>query len=454
MTEYEAVELAGSVADRMPTCLDEIAEFCRIESETGKAAELAAAAQWTAERLERAGCQVKTLKVDDAPDVIVGEIGSGQRTVLCVQHYDVQPADPRDSWLSPPYEPSLRDGRLYGRGVSDNKGHLLSRLHAVETLRDRCGVLPVTVRFIIEGEEESGSRHLAAALSLDPGLVNGDYAMIEAGGTDEADRPVLWCGVRGLLFVELKARTLSMPAHSGYASLLPNAAWRLVEALATLHAPEDRIAIDGFYEDVLQRTDEQRSALQSVPFDDDEFKRTFAVQRLIGGRNGAEAVEAEIFEPTCNISGIWSGYTGNQVMTIIPDVATARLDLRLVPDQDPSTVETLLRQHLADRGFGDIEVNASGWRGRPYFTPLNSSLIKLAAQVSEEVFVSQSVSLVALPGSAPMYQVCGANNIPCVGVGFSASDTNAHGPNENLRIDLLEKGTTVFAKLLQRLAES
>lgn len=438
------------IDERFDGWIEELRDYCRIPSETGHPEPLQDAAGWTADRLRAAGCRVETLELEGVPPLVVGEIGSGDQTLICVQHYDVQPAAPLESWQSPPYEPTLRDGRLYARGVSDNKGHFLSRLHAVEAVQDALGALPVRVRFLVEGEEESGSTHLADLLQARPDLLAGQAALIEGGGTDDADRPVLWCGVRGLAYVELAARTLAVDSHSAYASLLPSGAWRLVQALATLW-DGDRIAIDGFYDRVREPRPDELDALRSMPFDEAAYKRVFGVQSFTGDRTGLDAATAQIFEPSCNISGVWSGWTGAGLKTVVPAEAHARLDMRLVPDQDPHGIERLLREHLDTHGFSDIELRSTGWLIAPYFTPLTDPLIERAARASEAAYGADCVRLVALPGTAPMAQVCAAHGLPCVGIGFTTPDANIHAPNENVRLDLLAKGTKTFARLLQDL---
>jgi acetylornithine deacetylase/succinyl-diaminopimelate desuccinylase-like protein len=449
-TDGRADAVDALIDERFDGWIEELRDYCRIPSETGELEPLRDAAGWTAERLRSAGCRVETLEIEGAPPLVVGEAGSGDQTLICVQHYDVQPAAPLEDWQSPPYEPALREGRLYARGVSDNKGHFLSRVHGLEAVRETLGDLPMCVRFLVEGEEESGSAHLAEFLQARPDLMSGDAALVEGGGTDDADRPVLWCGVRGMVYVELVARTLAVDSHSAFASLLPSAAWRLVQALSTLWRG-DRIAIDGFYHHVRAPRPEEIDALRSMPFDEAAYKRVFAVRDFTGGRSGLEAARAQIFEPTCNISGVWSGWTGPGLKTVVPAEAHARLDLRLVPDQDPEEIEELLRKHLDAHGFGDVEVRSTGWRIAPYFTPLTDPLIERAARASGEVFGTDCVRLVALPGTAPMAQVCVAHKLPCVGIGFTTPDANVHAPNENIRLDLQAKGTKTFARLLQRL---
>jgi acetylornithine deacetylase/succinyl-diaminopimelate desuccinylase-like protein len=220
--------------ERFDGWVEELRDFCTIPCETDAFPELERGAQWVEERLRRAGAEVTVIREDGVPPLVIGEMGAGPRTLIAVQHYDVQPAAPLDLWDSPPYDPQVRDGRVYARGVCDDKGELLHRIQATEALRDMNGELPCRVRFIVEGEEESDSAHLAPLLSRRPEFFEGHGALIEGGGVDEKGRPLLVSGVRGMLYAELSVRTLAFDAHSGGAQLLPNAAWRLIEALDTL----------------------------------------------------------------------------------------------------------------------------------------------------------------------------------------------------------------------------
>jgi acetylornithine deacetylase/succinyl-diaminopimelate desuccinylase-like protein len=325
-----SIAFDGLVDERFDRWTDELRDFCSIPSETAHLPELERAASWVAERLDAAGAEVTVLTEEGIPPVVIGELGSGPRTLLAVQHYDVQPAAPLELWETGPFDPQVRDGRLYARGVCDDKGEFLHRVQAVEALRDASGDLPCRIRFIVEGEEESGSATLASLLAQRPELLEGNAALIEGGGVDEAGRPVLVCGVRGMLYLQLTARTIAFDGHSGMAQLLPNAAWRLVEALSTLRMPDGTITLDGFMDDVLAPTPAQLDHLRTIPFEEAEIKRIYGVTDFVGGHTGFAAQVQDTFQPTCNISGIVSGWTGPSVKTITPAEASAKLDLRLI----------------------------------------------------------------------------------------------------------------------------
>ena len=424
------------LAERQPRLIDELRELCGIPSETGQPGPLASAADWVADRLGSAGCAVSRLELADAPALVVGDIGAGSKTLLAVQHYDVQPAAPLDLWITPPFDATLREGSLFARGAVDNKGHLVTRIHVVEAYRETFGELPCRVRFLVEGEEESGSPHLAALLAQRPDLLDADGALNEGGQVDAADRPLLSCGVRGMLYVELRVRTLTQDAHSMHASLLPNAASRLAGALATLHAADGSVTLDGFLDDVRAPTPEQLSHLETVAFDESGFKALHGPRTLVAGRHGAAAKVAQIFSPTCNITGMASGWMGQGTSTIIPARAGARLDLRLVPDQDPHAIFGQLRAHLERRGFGDIELTLHSAE-RAYWTPIDDPVVRAAERATSDVYGSPGTRLISGPGTAPMHTICAPHRVPFVALGMTHGDARLHAPNEHLRVGLI-----------------
>lgn len=435
------------VDERATRWTEELIEFCRIPSETDQQAPLRLAAEWTAERLRQAGAAVRVLERPDAPPLVIGELGDGPRTLLSQDHYDVQPATPLDLWTSPPFAPEVRGGRLYARGAADDKGEFLFRLQAVEALQDALGKLPCRVRFIVEGEEESGSKHLAAYLADHPDLVEGHGALIEGGGVDEKGRPMLVCGVSGLAYVQLSVRTLAYDAHSGGARLLPNAAWRLVQALATLRGPNDTITIDGLFDHVRRPTEAQLAHLRTLPFEEEEIKRIYSCTAFVSGRTGFEAQVADTFEPTCNIAGIVSGFTGPGEKTITPCEATAKLDLRLVPDLTPELALRCLREHLDRRGFADVAI-VPGSGEEPYWTPIDDPMVDAAAAAHAGVFADEPLRFFSMAGTAPLHQLCAPHRLPITCIGGSDAEVRAHAPDESCDLALMLKGARVMGRFL------
>jgi acetylornithine deacetylase/succinyl-diaminopimelate desuccinylase-like protein len=439
------------VAERAPAWTEELRDYCRIPSETAQLADLQHGAAWTAERLRSAGCEVELIERPGVAPLVVGEMGGGERTLICVQHYDVQPAAPLELWTTPPYEPTIRDGKLYARGVSDNKGQFLIRVQAAETYREAIGELPCRVRFLVEGEEESSSRHFEQMLRERSELTVGDGALQEGGGLDAQDRPTLICGVRGILYVELAVRTLAYDAHSGGASLYENAAWRLVSALGTLRRPDGTVTIDGFSDDVRPPSEAQLAHLRTLPFEEQKLRDIYGAAAFVGGRTGVEAQIAQLFHPTCNIAGIWAGWTGDDAKTITPAEARVKIDLRLVPDQDPATIEAALRVHLDRRGFTDITIK--NWGGtHPYWAPVDDPLVDAAARASLAVYGQAPLRLFSSPGTAPMHQVCAPRRIPMVAIGYGHPDSRVHAPDENVRLDLMPKAAMVLGRFLEEFA--
>ncbi len=443
------------VTDHMAVWTQELVEFCRCRSEQGDREGLEQAATWIADRLQRLGATVTAIHLPDQPDVpplVVGEIGDGPRTLNAVQHYDVQPAVPLDLWTTPPYEPAVRDGRLYARGATDNKGELLPRIWAVEAYLATIGPLPCRVRFLVEGEEEYGSGHLDALLDRVPGIRIADGALIEGGGVDPFGRPEIVGGVRGMAVVELVCRTIAYDAHSSLATVLPSAPVRLAQAIASMYDADGFPAVDGLDAGIVSPSEAQLALVAAAPLEQvADLRREYAAERLLGGMDGVEAVHAMTFAPTLNIQGLWSGFIGPGDKTITPAEAHARLDIRIVPDQDPDRVVAAIREHLARRGFPDIEVIAEQGE-RACWTPPDDPILDAAARASEAVIGRPAVRHVSMPGTAPMWQVCGRDRVPMTSLGAGTTDCRAHAPDENVRLDYAADAARLTARFLDEFA--
>jgi acetylornithine deacetylase/succinyl-diaminopimelate desuccinylase-like protein len=440
------------VEEHMAGWTQELIEYCAIGSEAGDQGALRTAAVWTADRLARLGADVDIVELDGVPPLVLGEIGSG-RVLTAVQHYDVQPAVPLDLWTSPPYAPEIRNGRLYARGATDNKGELLARIWAAEAYLATIGPLPCRVRYLVEGEEESGSGHLAALLDERPGVLEADGALIEGGGIDLHGRPSVVGGVRGLVGMELVCRTIAYDAHSSLANLLPNAGVRLAKALATFWDDEGAPAIEGLDAGVRPPTPEQLQVLARIPDEAvDDLRGVFGCPRFIGGLQGQAATRVLTLNPTANVQGIWSGYTGAGLKTITPAEAHARLDIRLVPDQDPEVILRNVRHHLASRGFGDIEIIPFPVSYRAWWSAADDPIIAAAIRVSEAVVGAPAVQDLSLPGTAPMFVVCGAHAVPTTSLGASDDEARAHAPDESYRLDYAALAVRITGRFFDEFA--
>ncbi len=392
------------------------------------------------------------LEIDDAPPLVVGELGDGPRTLTGVQHYDVQPAAPLELWTDPPYEPVVRDGRVWARGATDNKGEFLPRLWALEAYRDAIGPLPCRVRFLVEGQEETGSSALDALLDLRPHLRVADVALIEGGGIDMNGRAGIVGGGKGMVVFELRLRTMAHDAHSSLSVLLPNAGHRLVAALATFWDAEGRPAIRDLDVGALRPTEAQLRTIAAVDLQElEDIKADWEVDHFLAGLDGFDAEVASTFQTTLNLQGLHAGHTDVTPKTVTPAEAWARLDVRLIPDQVPEEVLSSVRRHLDEHGFADIEiVDREGERA--WWTPPDHPVVLAAAAVSTDVTGLESTIGVSMAGTVPMFQVCAAHRVPCVSLGAGRADCRAHAPDENIRIDDLAAAARMMARFVDAFA--
>jgi acetylornithine deacetylase/succinyl-diaminopimelate desuccinylase-like protein len=407
-----------------------------------------------AEMLQKRGFAVQILPTGGAPVVFGERKGKSDKTLLFYNHYDVQPAEPLELWETPPFEPALRDGKLYGRGVSDDKGHITSRLHALDALLAENNELPCNVKFIIEGEEETGSLHLPPFISAHKDMLAADGCIWEFGGVDSREIPMQYLGLRGICYVQLSVETAAIDIHSGLGgSIFANAAWRLVWALNTLKGPDEKIRIPGWYEGIIPPSARDRELFEAQPDSAEEYKQQFGVKGFLKGiTGGVELQMAEVFEPTCTICGLTSGYQGAGSKTVLPAQASAKVDFRIVEGQTIERCLALLRQHLDAQGFADIKMEFLGG-GPAAKTNPDDPFIKLMVDTAEEVFESKMELIPMVGGSGPNYPFVHELNMPVATAGLGHPDTRAHAPNENIRIDLYLKHARHMARVLKEFAE-
>ena len=441
------------LAQHLDGWLAELAALCRIPSVSARHEGVEECSVLVADLLAARGFDAEVIRSSGHPVVLAHAGGAHpERTMLLYNHYDVQPPEPLELWESPPFQPALRDGKVFARGAKDDKGELVARLAALDALLAVDGQLPCNLTWLVEGEEEVGSPNLPAFVEAHADRLRCDGAIWEEGGTDAEGRPMLTLGARGMLYVELGVRALSRDGHSGNANLIPNAAWRLIWALASLKSPDERVRIPGFYDRIRPLSERQRQLLEQLPSQEAATKESFGLERLLLGRSGFEASAAP-FEPTCNVAGLTAGYQGEGSKTVIPAVASAKLDFRLLPDQDPMEVLTLLRAHLDREGFADVAIKLDSGERAALVDP-DDPLGRIAAETGEEVYGKPALLVPMSGGTTPKYLFT-EKGVPVVtpGVGFGASNL-AHSPNENLRIVDLESAARHVARLLARFAES
>src|SRR5215211_1014503 len=361
--------------------------LCRQPSVSAESRELTETAELVEELLRGAGFETQQLRADGGPPAVYGaQAGTSPYRLLLYNHYDVQPVDPLELWESPPFEPTVRDGKLFARGAADNKGELAVRLAVVRALREEEGELPLSLTWIVEGEEEVLSPHFDEIVASNVDLLRADSCLWEGSPARLGDgRPGLGLGFKGALAIRLDIRLLRTDAHSAAAAIVPSAAWRLVEALASLRDPDGTVRIDGFYDAVRAPSDRERIALaEGSDAFEHGLRETLGVESFIGGLSGAQLRERGSFSPTCNIAGIKTGYSGPGTKTVLPAEASAWLDLRLVPDQRPEEVLDLLQRHLEREGLDDIEVTVVG-AATPAGTPIEHPFVQRVAAIAESV---------------------------------------------------------------------
>lgn len=441
------------VAQNRERFLNELKDFTAQPSVAAQNLGMHEMAQKVLTRLEKLGAQTKLIPVEGGFPVVYGEIGSGEKTLLIYDHYDVQPPEPLELWTTPAWEPTIRDGKFFARGVADNKGDLLLRIQAVESWLASEGALPLKIKWVIEGEEEIGSPNLGNFVRAHRALIqDADGCLWEFGAKDSHENPMLICGLKGILYVELHARGANRDLHSGAASIVENPAWRLVWALSTLKNERDEITIDGYAEHVRPPTALELEAASHILFDTNLELKKYGVKQFINGVRDFEAVKKLYFTPTVTICGMQSGYTGPGGKTVLPNHAFVKLDFRLVPDQTPELILDLLRKHLDAHGFTDIEIVQTENGEHVARSPLDSDIVMAAKAAARATYHRDAIVYPSAAGSGPMYELCQQLNIPAVSAGCGYPDSRGHAPDENIRVDDYFEGITFIRELIRNFA--
>ena len=389
----------------------------------------------------------------DVPPIVFGEVKSRSnpsgKTILFYNHYDVQPEGPVELWNNAdPFSGDVDGNYIFGRGSSDDKGELITRIKAVEYYLKETGDVPCNIKFIVEGEEEIGSLHIQEFLTKYQKKFACDGIIWEFGLVDSKGRAVIHLGIKGILSVDLVARGPSHDVHSSLAVLVENPAWILVRALGTICDKNGRILINEWYRDIRIATEEEIRIIENEPFDEDDFKNEYGIKKFANNLDGVELQKALIERPTCNICGLSSGYTGQGSKTVLPAKAMARLEFRLVPDMDPEKQFARFQNHLVEKGFeNSIELKMIDGE-KPARTSINNPFVKLIKSAATETF-GKAVISVSSAGSGPMYHFKKILGAPCICIGGSYKYNRSHSPNEFARLDLINKATKCMANIMQ-----
>jgi acetylornithine deacetylase/succinyl-diaminopimelate desuccinylase-like protein len=447
-------DVVRHIEEHQQEAIDDLVRLCRLPSVSAEGRAIEETAKLLSEMLRGLGFRSQILPKAGGHPVVYGELAgaSREKTLLFYNHYDVQPAEPLDLWSSPPFEPAVREGKLYARGACDNKGNIAARLAVIRAFQAVRGRVPLSLKFCIEGDEEIGSPGIEPFVEEHRQLLAADACLWEGGGVNWRGQPQITLGVKGLLYLELEARGANRDAHSSYATVLPNPAWRLLWALATLKDSQENILIDGFYQRGRPPTPQERAAVEAMPAEEAQRARSLGIDGFLKGVRGLDYRLRHLFEPTCNIDGLDSGYQGPGTKTVLPARAVAKIDFRLVPDQDPDDVLDKVQRHLRDQGYGDVEVRRLSAE-RPARTPIDHPFVGLVCQAAREVYGQEPVLIPSMAGTGPLYPFANTLGLPTADIGVGYPEARIHAPDENIRLADFLRSAKHIAVVMERFAQ-
>ncbi|HEU5139527.1 MAG TPA: dipeptidase [Bacillales bacterium] len=400
-------------------------------------------AEWTAEALKNAGMEnVKIMPTKRHP-VVYGDWlkAEGKPTVLIYGHYDVQPVDPIDLWETPPFEPDIRDNKIYARGATDDKGQVFMHIKALETILHKNEELPLNVKFCIEGEEEIGSPNLDEFVDENQDLLAADVLVVSDNPMIEKGKPTVCYGLRGLCGLQIDVKGAKGDLHSGlYGGGVQNANHAITELLASMHDEDGRITIDGFYDKVLSLKEEEREAYAELGYDEENTRKELGVPELFGEK-GYSFLERTWVRPTLEINGLYGGFQGEGIKTVLPSEAHAKITCRLVPDQDPAEIAELIRKHIDSHTPPGVTVSTELFdQGKPFITPFDHPAIQAAGRALEKAY-GAAPAFTRMGGSIPVVETFSQLlKLPVVMLGFGLPEENFHAPNEHFHLENFDKG--------------
>jgi len=436
--------------------LAELNELLRIPSISAKSehkGDTAAAAEWLATRMRAIGLAVDVVPTAGHP-VVLGEWrgAEGAPTLLVYGHYDVQPPEPLDEWLSSPFEPTVRDGKLFARGSVDDKGQVYLHLKAVEAHLATNGALPVNVVFVLEGEEEVGSPHLAEFLAANAGRLRCDAVMISDTTMFAPGLPSITIGLRGLAYMEVRVQGPSTDLHSGvYGGAVVNPANALAKIISRLHDERGRVTVPGFYDRVKEIDARERTTIAGLPFEEEGLRKEVGAPKL-GGEEGYGPLERVWVRPTLDVNGLLSGYTGEGAKTVLPAKAMAKVSMRLVPDQDYHQVERAFIDYVKSLAPEGVTVEVEALHGgQPWFAEPSGPVFEAARRALAKAYGRDPVTI-REGGSIPIVKAFEDTlGAPVVLIGFGLPGENAHAPNEWMSVDNFHRGAEAIAMLYDEL---
>ena len=434
----------------MDTLVSDLQTLIRQPSVSAKNEGIEECAKLVSKLLKKSGIssEILRLKKNVAP-IVFGEITSKQnpeKTLMFYNHYDVQPAEPFDLWDDPPFSGTRKGNKIFGRGATDDKGELITRIKAVEACLKTTGDVPCNVKFVIEGEEETGSAHIEDYLKKYKKKFSCDGVIWEFGYVDAKNRPIIGLGMKGLLFVELSVKESIRDAHSSLAVLIKNPAWRLIDAIKTLRDSDGKILIKDWYKEVTPFSKNDLELIKTEPFDENVFKKEFGVTSFVGNKKGMAAKKALVGDATCNIAGFVSGYTGDGAKTVLPGKALVKIDFRLIPKMDPKKQILRLKKHLKSKGFEDVKIKV--FHGEAAARTNSSDPFVTQVKEAADNSFGTSILNVSNAGTGPMYPFVDILKAPCISIGSTYMFSRIHSPNEFARVDLLKKTTKCMCLIM------
>jgi acetylornithine deacetylase/succinyl-diaminopimelate desuccinylase-like protein len=431
--------------------IDLLKDLVRLPSVSAEGKGIKETAEFIEKTLTEIGLETKMFQTQGNPAVFA-EWKQDQNlpTLLIYNHYDVQPPDPLDEWISPPFDPQIREGKIFGRGASDNKGNIAARVCALKAALDVTGSLPINLKYLIEGEEEIGSPHLPEFVKNNEGMLKADVCFWESGSRNEGGQQQIILGNKGIVCADLICEGAKRDLHSSRGIMVKNPAWRLAWALASIKDVDEKIKMKGFYDDVVEPTPLELENLKKIPTFKNETLKQLGLKNFIKGLSGTDLLRRTFYEPGCNINGLTSGYQGEGSKTVLPNRASAKIDFRLVPNQKPDDIIAKLRVHLQENGFDDITLEAE--HGYPAAkTSIDSPYVKLLAETGKEIYGHELVAIPIFPASSPVYLFSG--KMPCPSFGVGHSDSRAHAPNESIYVSDLFLHAKHVILFMDRLAK-
>lgn len=401
--------------------------------------------------MEEIGIETKIMQTEGHP-IVYGEMVRDKHsfTLLIYGHYDVQPADPLDQWVSPPFDPTIRDGRVYGRGTGDNKGQLMAQLLGIKIYKEVFGDLPINLKFVFEGEEEKGSVNLPRFVSDNQELLKADLVYTADGSSHYSGSPLILLGARGMLSIEITVKGAEWDNHSGNTgNIVPNPAWKLIDLLHSMKDENGDVLIEGFYDYIRSPSEKEMELLRQLPFDQKKIGSKIGYSGLT--MDGESYYRKLTMEPTFNIFGMESGYTGGGVKTIIPATASAKMDIRLVADQDPSYVYDRISDYIKEYD-PDMEVEFLGSM-KPSRTSADMKIVDVVTNAVHQAYNTKPLIQPSLSGSLPDYVWTSILQTPSIIMPYANFDQRNHSPNENIKLDSFFGGIKCTCTLIERLGE-